>query len=160
VFLLKKQIFFKIPLPNPLREISFNPEISIPQGGFDVISLSLVINFVGDPNQRGDMIKKAYHLIQSHLQVSFDNTLTSSANTGFGGFLYVVIPRSCILNSRYLDQNHYLDLFQICGFQLITSKYSSKLAFHIFRRQTTTPQITKEAIRRPKKTNKRRTVPQ
>jgi hypothetical protein len=53
-------------------------------GRYDVIVLSLVINFVGDPIMRGVMIRRCAELLAE------------------GGLLFLVLPEPCLYNSRYL----------------------------------------------------------
>ena len=56
-----------------------------PQTGFDVVVLSLVVNFEGDPRKRGDMIRAARALL---------------APTGLG-LVFFVLPLACVENSRF-----------------------------------------------------------
>lgn len=146
---VKQADFFDLPQANSSEKVNHGTEITIPAGGFDIIALSLVINFVGDPTKRGEMIQKAYHLLQKKLPLTGDNLDLLSSGEGFGGLLYVVVPRPCVDNSRYLDQTQYLKIFESCGFHLITSKYSTKLAFHIFYRRSS--DMKASTIKFPKK---------
>jgi len=63
-----------------------------PSGGpplpraFDVIVLSLVVNFIGDPWKRGLMLSLASRLLTP------------------GGLLFLVLPSACVLNSRFVNQ--------------------------------------------------------
>lgn len=50
---------------------------------FDVAVLSLVINFVGDPRRKGEMLVRCQALVRD------------------GGTLFIVLPLACVNNSRY-----------------------------------------------------------
>ncbi|KAL6052435.1 25S rRNA (adenine2142-N1)-methyltransferase [Balamuthia mandrillaris] len=91
-----------------------------PEGGcFDVIVLSLVLNFVGDPRRRGEMLCHCANLLK--------------AGTGH---LFVVLPLPCLSNSRYLNHGLFLRLMEEgLGFTFAGNKKSNKLAFYIFRKQ-------------------------
>ncbi|KAJ2554684.1 25S rRNA (adenine2142-N1)-methyltransferase [Coemansia sp. RSA 1933] len=65
---------------------------------FDVVCLSLVVNFVGDPVKRGDMLKQARRLLTPD------------------GILFLVLPLSCIANSRYFDDERLVAITKYLGF--------------------------------------------
>lgn len=54
---------------------------------YDIIVLSLVINFINNKSKRGEMIKRCRHMLNS------------------GKLLYLVLPYSCVNNSRYITQS-------------------------------------------------------
>lgn len=83
---------------------------------FDVVVLSLVINFVGSPSKKGLMLVLCEKLVK------------------LGGFLYVVLPVACIQNSRYLKHSLFIKIMRTVGFVLETHKVSRKLAMYVFRR--------------------------
>ncbi|KAJ2608330.1 25S rRNA (adenine2142-N1)-methyltransferase [Coemansia sp. RSA 1804] len=82
---------------------------------FDVVCLSLVINFIGDPVRRGDMLKQAGRLLDA------------------GGLLFVVLPLSCITNSRYFDDERLLAIAQHMGFKQLHAHHTTKLAYYLYR---------------------------
>jgi len=84
---------------------------------YDVVVLSLVLNFVGDPRQRGEMLMRCSRIIAE------------------GGYLFLVLPLACITNSRYLDHSLFVRLMKKLRFDLHSNKESNKLCFYIFRRQ-------------------------
>jgi len=84
---------------------------------YDVVVLSLVLNFVGDPRQRGEMLMRCSRIIVE------------------GGYLFLVLPLACITNSRYLDHSLFVRLMKKLRFDLHSHKESNKLCFYIFRRQ-------------------------
>lgn len=51
-------------------------------GPYDVICLSLVVNFVGDPKKRGEMLKESTQMLKEN------------------GHIFIVLPLPCIENSR------------------------------------------------------------
>eukprot|EP01119_Soliformovum_irregulare_P009636 TRINITY_DN2314_c0_g2_i1.p1 TRINITY_DN2314_c0_g2~~TRINITY_DN2314_c0_g2_i1.p1 ORF type:complete len:320 (-),score=75.22 TRINITY_DN2314_c0_g2_i1:157-1116(-) len=85
-------------------------------GAFEVVILSLVINFVGDPLQRGRMLLHCNRLLQKN------------------GHLFIVTPLACLNNSRYLNEEIFMEVMISLGFEKITSKNSKKLAFFSFRK--------------------------
>ncbi|KAJ2007437.1 25S rRNA (adenine2142-N1)-methyltransferase [Coemansia thaxteri] len=85
---------------------------------FDVISLSLVVNFIGDAVTRGNMLKQAARLLP--LQ----------------GLLFLVLPLSCLTNSRYLDDDRLLAIMNHLGFEQIAIHHTAKLAHYLYRLAT------------------------
>lgn len=83
---------------------------------FDVLSLCLVLNFVGEARQRGAMLWKA----AAHLRP--------------GGLLAVVIPRACVDNSRYCTDTLFRSALTHVGFSVETADHSRGLARYIARR--------------------------
>ncbi|KAH9808190.1 putative methyltransferase-domain-containing protein [Melampsora americana] len=88
----------------------------IPEEKFDVIGLSLVLNFVGDLKQRSEMIKHSHQYLKPF------------------GFLYIVLPLACIENSRYLDSNRFNSILNSLGFHSLQQYNSSKLTFWLTQR--------------------------
>ncbi|KAJ2506809.1 25S rRNA (adenine2142-N1)-methyltransferase [Coemansia sp. RSA 2052] len=82
---------------------------------FDVVCLSLVVNFIGDPVRRGDMLKQATRLLASD------------------GLLFLVLPLSCVTNSRYLDDDRLLAIAQHLGFEQLNVHHTAKLAHYLYR---------------------------
>lgn len=94
-------------------------EFPIPEEKFDVIGLSLVLNFVGDLRQRSEMIKHAHQYLKPF------------------GFLYIVLPLACVENSRYLDSNRFKSILNSLGFESLKQHNSSKLTFWLTQRSGT-----------------------
>ena len=84
---------------------------------FDVIVMSLVLNFVGDPRLRGQMLALAAH----------------SRILRRGGLLFVVLPRACLFNSRYMTNDTFRDLVCSLGFQVVREDTTQKLYLGAFR---------------------------
>eukprot|EP00842_Homolaphlyctis_polyrhiza_P006061 jgi/Hompol1/6456/HPOL_002273-RA len=98
-----KQDFFDRPLPTSDTD------------RFNVVCLSLVINFVGDPASRGEMLSRTRSFLLPR------------------GLLYVVVPLPCITNSRYMTHQHFLDILSSMDFECIQHHHSTKLAYYLFR---------------------------
>lgn len=110
------------------------PELEI----YDIVVLSLVINFAGDINTRGEMLRAAYRLCKT------------------GGYVAVVLPLACLQNSRYMTQGHMEDIMASLGFDLIHSKNSRKLSFKFYQKSGRTPlkrKFPKKIIKKGKTLN-------
>lgn len=88
---------------------------------FDCISLSLVLNYVPDPRQRGEMLKRT---------IDFLRKTTDSA--GFPA-VFFVLPSPCVTNSRYMDEERMEAIFHSLGFSLSRKKLTSKLTYQLWR---------------------------
>ncbi|KAJ2082837.1 25S rRNA (adenine2142-N1)-methyltransferase [Coemansia sp. RSA 988] len=81
---------------------------------FDVVCLSLVVNFIGDPTRRGDMLCQASRLLVPN------------------GYLFLVLPRACVENSRYLDDERLQTIMKHLGFQQLFIHHTPKLAHYLY----------------------------
>ena len=81
---------------------------------YDVIVMSLVINFEGDVRKRGDMLRKCEKLITDQ------------------GYLFIVLPLPCLKNSRYLNKGHLISMMDSLGFEVCVTHNSKKLSFFMF----------------------------
>jgi 25S rRNA (adenine2142-N1)-methyltransferase len=106
---IQQQDFMERPLPKGRNE------------EFDLISLSLVLNYVPDPNQRGEMLKRLCSFLR--VQSSPSDILPS---------LFFVLPRPCVTNSRYLDENLLEQIMASLGFAVIRKKLTHKLCYYLF----------------------------
>lgn len=102
-----EQDFMKRPLPESSKH------------KFNLISCSLVINFVPTPKERGDMLRR----ITKFLQPPTENSISS---------LFLVVPAACVNNSRYLNTSHLLTMMKSLGFQERYHHISPKLAYFLF----------------------------
>ena len=113
---IKEQDFLERPVPAPNCAAV---------KGFDVVSLSLVLNFVDDAAQRGEMLRRAGLFLRD-----------CSANLGQERLpfpcLFSVLPDPCLSNSRYLDLPRFEAIMQSLGFSVLRSKSSAKLIYHLF----------------------------
>lgn len=82
---------------------------------FDVVSLSLVLNFVGEPKKRGEMIMKSCRHLKD------------------GGLLFIVLPRACVDNSRYMTIETLLSVAAVAGLEFVEKHTSARLAYFLFK---------------------------
>ncbi|EQL02269.1 hypothetical protein G6O67_006496 [Ophiocordyceps sinensis] len=96
---------------------------------FDIVSLSLVLNFVPDAAARGQMLART---------LSFLRTNASGSPGGSAGAplpsLFLVLPRSCVTNSRYLTEARLKDLMETLGYELVKARTSQKLSYGLWKR--------------------------
>ncbi|KAI8068074.1 putative methyltransferase-domain-containing protein [Gongronella butleri] len=105
---IKKQDFLTMPIPATEDE------------KFDIVSLSLVVNFVGDPKDRGKMLmhtRDFFYAIQ---------------DTDKLHYLFLVLPLPCITNSRYMTDDHLRAMMTDMGYTLCDHHFSNKLAHYLF----------------------------
>lgn len=74
---------------------------------YDVVVLSLVINFEGDATRRGDMLKLCTKIVRKN------------------GYLFIVLPLPCVKNSRFLNKELFASMMDSLGFT-VTSEHCSK----------------------------------
>ncbi|KAH7308221.1 putative methyltransferase-domain-containing protein [Stachybotrys elegans] len=127
---IQKQDFMERPLPTDEAD------------KFDMISLSLVLNFVPDATGRGDMLRRTLAFLR--LQIS--NSATSSEP--FLPSLFLVLPRSCVDNSRYLTDSSLQELMRMLGYVRVRDKVTQKLTYGLWKREKT---LTTTNLTFPKK---------
>ncbi|CBY01028.1 hypothetical protein IAQ61_011924 [Plenodomus lingam] len=127
---IEKQDFMERPLPSNTDE------------SFDIVSLSLVLNYVPDAAGRGEMLKR----ITRFLRKPIAQTQTSSTILPA---LFFVLPRPCIDNSRYFDEDLLLRIMTKLGFTMRYNKHTPKLCYYLFilTDETTPTQFQKKKIR-------------
>lgn len=99
-------------------------EMSIPTGPdskYHVISLSLVLNFLPDPIGRGNMLRRLPKFLSGHQ--SFPDLLPC---------VFLVLPASCVTNSRYLTEARLKDIMASIGFSCIRWKLTPKLVYSLW----------------------------
>ena len=114
---IEEQDFMELPFPTTE---------DLDQEGFDIVSLSLVVNFVGDPAQRGEMLKRVEGFLRP---CSHDGDEMSE----FFPALFLVLPAPCVTNSRYLDEEKLKSILEILGYTMAKRKLSSKLVYYLWR---------------------------
>ncbi|KAL2866325.1 25S rRNA (adenine2142-N1)-methyltransferase [Aspergillus lucknowensis] len=107
-----KQDFMERPLP------------LCDQDRFNLISLSLVLNYVPDPVSRGEMLKRSVAFLKK--------SPPSSSSIPILPSLFLVLPAPCVANSRYLTQQRLQDILSSIGFDLVKNKQSSKLIYQLW----------------------------
>ena len=83
---------------------------------YDVVVMSLVVNFEGDIRRRGDMLRKCQELIVDK------------------GYLFFVLPLPCLNNSRYLNGELFISMMESLGFDVCAQHSSKKLSFFMFKK--------------------------
>ncbi|AET40084.1 25S rRNA (adenine2142-N1)-methyltransferase Ecym_5325 [Eremothecium cymbalariae DBVPG len=87
---------------------------------FDLISCSLVLNFVSTHYQRGEMILR----FQQFLRCDTDKT-----------FVFIVLPLHCMTNSRYMNTEYFCNIMSSLGYLKIQYHEANKVVYFLFRRQ-------------------------
>jgi 25S rRNA (adenine2142-N1)-methyltransferase len=107
---------------------------------FDIISLSLVVNFVGDAVGRADMLKRTR---------DFLHPCKAEQLRGHFPGLFLVLPISCVINSRYMNEKLLEDMMQSLGFEMKEKKLSRKLVYYYWHYSGTIPEvITKKVFKK------------
>ncbi|KAI0317294.1 putative methyltransferase-domain-containing protein [Amylostereum chailletii] len=85
---------------------------------WDAISLSLVVNFVPDARDRGRMLCLARSMLRS------------------GGVLFLALPLSCLMNSRYTTLDHHKSLMEAIGFVQTHERWKKggKMIYFLYRK--------------------------
>ncbi|AMD22857.1 HHR088Cp [Eremothecium sinecaudum] len=100
-----QQDFMERPLPKSDEE------------AFDLISCSLVLNFVPTHQQRGNMIKRFRQFLRNDVQATL---------------LFIVLPRPCINNSRYTTSAYFCEMMQALGYLKVRYHETNKLVYILF----------------------------
>lgn len=127
---IQKQDFMQRPLPATQTDC------------FDLISLSLVLNYVPDPVGRGEMLKRITNFFPTY-------GTEPSRFTAIFPALFLVLPRPCVDNSRYLDEEMLQRILANLGFVNIYTKRTSKLCYYLVRwaGTTTSERAEKKKVR-------------
>lgn len=76
---------------------------------FDVVVLSLVLNFVPAPARRGEMLRRAHEIAADR------------------GLLFLVLPLASVANSRYCDAARIVAVLRAVGWRVVKATQSAKL---------------------------------
>ncbi|KAI0013647.1 putative methyltransferase-domain-containing protein [Xylariaceae sp. FL0662B] len=114
-----QQDFMRRPLPNDDSE------------RFDILSLSLVLNFVPDAIGRGAMLIRTLDFLKQ------PTTHHSSQLQDFFPSLFLVLPAPCITNSRYMDERHIESIMNALGYVKVRSKITQKLVYYLWTKKST-----------------------
>ncbi|KAI1464791.1 putative methyltransferase-domain-containing protein [Daldinia caldariorum] len=113
-----QQDFMKRPLPKDDSE------------RFDIISLSLVLNFVPDAIGRGEMLLRTLEFLKE------PDTHYSSQLRDIFPSLFMVLPAPCITNSRYMNEAHIDSIMNTLGYMKVQSKTTQKLVYYLWVRKS------------------------
>ncbi|KAI9762353.1 MAG: 60S ribosomal protein L25 [Chaenotheca gracillima] len=108
-----KQDFMERPLP------------SHEDNKFDVLCLSLVLNYVPDALSRGEMLRRTTRFLKENN--------TDMEEVQFCPALFLVLPAPCLSNSRYLDDNRLRGIMTSLGYSLLQRKVSAKLDYSLWK---------------------------
>ena len=114
---IEEQDFMQMQFPKPEN---------LGEQGYDLVSLSLVVNFVDDPTQRGDMLKRVGSFLRPY-------TVGRNELAEFAPALFLVLPAPCVTNSRYLDEERLESMMESMGYRKAKRKLSSKLVYYLWR---------------------------
>lgn len=132
-----QQDFMERPLPVDEKEM------------FDIISLSLVLNYVPDPEGRGKMLTRSLEFLRNRQDPEELNQFFPS--------LFLVLPAPCVSNSRYMDEPRLEAIMESIGYVNVRKKLSNKLICYLWRKEFPTKKRTstfkKEEIRSGKSRN-------
>ncbi|KAJ4488360.1 nucleolus protein [Lentinula aciculospora] len=106
---------------------------------WDIISLSLVLNFVPEPLNRGEFSSLSF-LAVIVISCSYDTGRMLRLSYDFlvgGGHLFVALPLSCLSNSRYLNFDFFSDLMEILGFSERQRHWrkGGKMVYYLFQKR-------------------------
>ncbi|KAI5849594.1 putative methyltransferase-domain-containing protein [Morchella snyderi] len=113
---IETQDFMERPLPKDDSE------------KFDIISLSLVLNYVPLPAARGEMLRRTTKFLREVPLTQNDSPILELFPS-----LFLVLPAPCITNSRYLDEDLLAEIMNSLGYTLVRSKLSAKLSYQLWR---------------------------
>jgi 25S rRNA (adenine2142-N1)-methyltransferase len=113
-----QQDFMERPLPTS------------PDEYFDIISLSLVLNYVPDASGKGAMLLRTLKFLKSKV-------FSEDLRTRFP-CLFLVLPAPCVLNSRYMDEKKLESMMTTLGFIQVEKKLSSKLIYYLWKLESPT----------------------
>lgn len=133
---IKQQDFMERPLPHDGKE------------QFDVISLSLVLNYVPDAIGKGQMLLRTLKFLR--------RVGSPAGHSETFPCLFLVLPAPCVLNSRYMDESRMEAIMESLGYSMSEKKITNKLIYYLWRlsvdRQTATF-FKKEELRSGKMRN-------
>ncbi|CAO1627516.1 unnamed protein product [Sympodiomycopsis kandeliae] len=114
-------------------------DFPIPDSKFDVVCLSLVLNFVGDLKKRGEALLHAHQYLTPK------------------GYLYLVLPLACVNSSRYLDHERLTQILDSTGWKVVVQDDSNRLTRWLCQRKSKSEWdgtvYTKKEIRKAIKAN-------
>ncbi|CAK7238765.1 MAG: 25S rRNA (adenine2142-N1)-methyltransferase [Sporothrix thermara] len=128
---------------------------------FDIISLSLVLNYVPQHSDRGEMLLRCLDFLHEPGMVSASGSESGSQGTSepatdeairkYFPSVFMVLPEPCVANSRYLDEEKLKDMMSVLGFDLLESKASQRLVYYLWVRKRpaprTIPRFPKKELR-------------
>ncbi|SCV00609.1 LAME_0G10880g1_1 [Lachancea meyersii CBS 8951] len=105
---IQRQDFMERPIPENDSE------------RFDLISCSLVLNFVPNPRLRGQMLMRLNSFLRQDVK---------------SAYVFLVLPLPCVANSRYMTETRLCDIMAHLGYRTINQHKSHKIIYLLFERQ-------------------------
>ncbi|KAF2861995.1 hypothetical protein K470DRAFT_229696 [Piedraia hortae CBS 480.64] len=106
--------------------------LPVPETPYDILSLSLVLNFVPEPGQRGEMLRRVSRFLRRGWEGNVDASRSRDASGApSNGLLFLVLPAPCVLNSRYLTEERLEEIMRSLGFALRERKVG-KLVYYLW----------------------------
>lgn len=93
----------------------------------DIISLSLVLNYVPDAIGRGEMLRRTCQFLD--VSQAVDRSMEMRATFPA---LFLVLPAPCITNSRYMDDARLNSIMKSLGYTLLQRKQTAKLVYYLW----------------------------
>ena len=100
---------------------------------FDIISLSLVLNYVPEAPGRGEMLRRTCQFVRALPVLGFGESETAAE---YFPSLFLVLPAPCVINSRYLDETLLNQIMVTLGYVMVKKKLSTKLIYFLWRYQS------------------------
>lgn len=94
---------------------------------FDIISLSLVLNYVPSPTDRGEMLKRTCQFLDQRAPRTRPETLHDIFPA-----LFLVLPAACIMNSRYMNEERLTVMMACLGYVSLKRKQTAKLIYYLW----------------------------
>lgn len=113
--------------PDHIEEIDFM-DLPVPHSDvdkYDILSLSLVLNYVPDVSLRGEMLRRTTRFLR-HLP---DEDAEGHDKLPC---LFVVLPLPCLNNSRYMTHDHFVSIMASLEYILVKHHDSQKLSYMLF----------------------------
>lgn len=117
---IRTQDFMEMTLPS---------EATVEKEGFDIVSLSLVVNYVGDAVGRGEMLRRVGGFLRVGRQSGGENEAKSLTFPA----LFLVLPAPCVTNSRHLDEERLDGIMTALGYVKVRRKLSKKVVYYLWR---------------------------
>ncbi|KAF7548645.1 hypothetical protein G7046_g8595 [Stylonectria norvegica] len=105
---------------------------------FDIISLSLVVNFVPDAEGRGQMLLRTLSFLHEESDGSAESEEPLFPS------LFLVLPRSCVDNSRYFTEARLAELMTTLGYTRVKRKLTLKLVYSLWTRVGAMPALLRD----------------
>ena len=110
-----QQDFMERPLPRSKSET------------FDIISLSLVLNFVPEPVKRGEMLRRTCRFLEQNAPVTRPDITRDIFPA-----LFLVLPAACTTNSRYMSEERLTLIMASLGYVSLKRKQTAKLVYYLW----------------------------